>query len=328
MHVGGDYHSVAGSGITSKENLEYNLRYGVKHLTAQVRKRAADGGWDPDELRKMKDDCDRPASRSKPSAWIPITSRCAKGRSAIARSTGSSATSRRLARRRQRHHLSLDRHPHPPQPADPGRGKVTYAGFKLEENWKDLPVGKSGRVSSEDYWERIAYFLEKVIPVAKQYDVRMACHPYDPPGLPFGYQGADNWDSPSIFDAIKRYEAIVDSPYNGFQLCLGTTAEGLKNPQAEILPIVQYLGERGKIYQIHMRNIRGGLGRFRGGLPRRGRDGFLPGDAHPARRAVRRLDLPRSHAAPSRRSGQLQSFAFGYGYIKALIQAVNSEVRA
>ena len=25
MHVGGDYHSVAGSGITSKENLEYNL---------------------------------------------------------------------------------------------------------------------------------------------------------------------------------------------------------------------------------------------------------------------------------------------------------------
>ena len=59
----------------------------------------------------------------------------------------------------------------------PGRGKVTYAGFKLEENWKDLPVGKSGRVSAEDYWERIAYFLEKVIPVAKQFDVKMACHP-------------------------------------------------------------------------------------------------------------------------------------------------------
>ena len=36
MHVGGDYHSVAGSAITSKENLEYNLRHGVKHLTAQL----------------------------------------------------------------------------------------------------------------------------------------------------------------------------------------------------------------------------------------------------------------------------------------------------
>src|SRR5882672_5654945 len=59
MHVGGDYHSVAGSGITSKENLEYNLRYGVKHLTAQVRNRPESGGWDPDELKRMKDDCDR-----------------------------------------------------------------------------------------------------------------------------------------------------------------------------------------------------------------------------------------------------------------------------
>src|SRR6476620_6676950 len=59
MHVGGDYHSVAGSSITSKENLEYNLRCGVKHLTAQVGNRSQDGGWDIDELKKMKDECDR-----------------------------------------------------------------------------------------------------------------------------------------------------------------------------------------------------------------------------------------------------------------------------
>jgi len=117
-----------------------------------------------------------------------------------------------------------------------GRGGVTYAAFKLEDNWKDLPTEKSGRVSSEDYWERITTFLQKVIPVCKQYDVRMACHPYDPPGLPFGYQGADNWDSPSVFEAIKRYESVVDSPYNGFQLCLGTTAEGLKKPKSDCCP--------------------------------------------------------------------------------------------
>jgi mannonate dehydratase len=49
----------------------------------------------------------------------------------------------------------------------PGRGGVTYETFKLEDNWKDLPVGKSGRVSSDDYWERITHFLERVIPVAK-----------------------------------------------------------------------------------------------------------------------------------------------------------------
>jgi hypothetical protein len=29
----------------------------------------------------------------------------------------------------------------------------------------------------------------RLFPPPKENDVRMACHPYDPPGLPFGYQG-------------------------------------------------------------------------------------------------------------------------------------------
>jgi mannonate dehydratase len=208
----------------------------------------------------------------------------------------------------------------------PGRGGVTYAGFKLEDNWKELPVGEAGKVSSEEYWERITYFLEKVIPVAKQHDVRMACHPYDPPGLPFGYQGAENWDAPSISEALKRYESTVNSPYNGFQLCLGTTAEGLKNPNTEILPIVQYLGERGKIFQIHMRNIRGGLHDFAEVFPDEGdmdffkimrilRDTQFAGSMMPDH-------MPRHPNDPR----SLQSYAFGYGYIGAMIRAVNSEV--
>src|SRR5215831_16724885 len=62
MHVGGDYHSVAGgpnADMTAKANLDYNLRHGVKHLTAQVRKVAADGSWDSDELKRMRDNCDK-----------------------------------------------------------------------------------------------------------------------------------------------------------------------------------------------------------------------------------------------------------------------------
>jgi mannonate dehydratase len=187
-------------------------------------------------------------------------------------------------------------------------------------------VGRSGRVSSEDYWERISYFLEKVIPVAKETNTRLACHPYDPPGLPPGYQGTDNWDSPSIFAALQRYESLVDSPYNGFQLCLGTTAEGLKNPRREILPIVQYLGERGKIYQIHMRNIRGGLLDFAEVYPDEGETDFFQ-----VMRILRDTQFAGSifpdhmptHPDDPR---QLQAYAFGYGYIASLIQAVNSEV--
>ena len=208
----------------------------------------------------------------------------------------------------------------------PGRGGSACDSFKLENDWKSLPVGDAGRVTHEDYWERIAYFLEKIIPVAQENDVRMACHPYDPPGLPFGYQGVDQWDSPAIFEAIKRYESIVDSPYNGFQLDLGSTGAGLKNPAAEILPIVQYFGQRGKIYQVHMRNIRGSLGNFCEVFPDEGDVDFLK-----VVRILRDTQFSGSICpdhVPSHPDdpGGFQAFAFASGYIKALIQAVNNEV--
>ena len=327
MHVGGDYHSIAGPGITSRENLEYNLRYGVRHLTAQVRNRPEGGGWDLDALKRMKDDCDRygvqlEAIRMDPD-YMSLPKGAARDREldiVIANIQKAAAIGVKVIT----HHWTVI--PIRRNRETTGRGNVTYSGFKLEDNWKDLPVGKSGRVTSEEYWERITHFLEKVIPVARQHDVRFACHPYDPPGLPFGYQGAENWDSPKIFDAIKRYESIVDSPYNGFQLCLGTTAEGLKNPGNEVLPIVQYLAERGKIHQIHMRNIRGGLLGFEEVYPDEGEMDFFK-----VMRILRDSQFAGSicpdhmpHHADDPRS--LQSFAFGYGYIKAMIQAVNSEV--
>src|SRR5215467_11413325 len=62
MHVGADYHSVAGgprADMTGKANLEYNLRHGVKHLTAQLRKVSPEGAWDLYELKRMRDNCDK-----------------------------------------------------------------------------------------------------------------------------------------------------------------------------------------------------------------------------------------------------------------------------
>src|SRR5713226_4096627 len=252
MHVGGDYHSVAGGRITSKENLEYNLRHGVKHLTASVSPASKGAGWDLDALKRMKDDCDKygvtfEAIRMDAN-YITLRKGPERDRE-LDNILGNIKKASEVGVKIITYHWTVI--PIRRNLRTPGRGGVTYAAFKLEDNWKDLPVGSAGKVSSDDYWERISYFLHKVIPVCKQYDVKMAAHPYDPPGLPFGYQGAENWDSPSVFEGFKKYEAIIDSPYNGFQLCLGTCAEGLKNP-ADVLPIAKYLGERGKIHQVHM----------------------------------------------------------------------------
>jgi mannonate dehydratase len=109
-------------------------------------------------------------------------------------------------------------------------------------------------------------------------------------------------------------------------LCLGTTAEGLRNPSAEVLPIVQYLAGRGKIHQVHMRNIRGGLNNFAEVYPDEGEMDFLK-----IMRILRDSEFSLSICPDHMPShpddpGKLQAYAFGYGYINALIHAVNSEV--
>ncbi len=326
MHVGGDYHSILGGDITSKQNLEYNLRHGVKHLTAATGSRPQ-LGWDTDKLKRMKDNCDKygvvfEAIRMD-SDYIKLRRGPERDRE-IDVIVGNIRKAAQIGVRIITYHWELI--PFRRNGKTPGRGGVAYDCFKLEDDWRSLPTGDSGRVTQQDYWERITYFLEKIIPVAKENDVRMACHPSDPPGLPVGYQGVDQWDSPEMFDAIKRYESIVDTRYNGFQLDLGTTAAGLKNPAVEILPIVQYLGQRGKILQIHMRAIRGGLLNNCEVFPDEGevdfvkmmrvlRDTGFSGSICPDHMPKHPDDL-----------GGFQAYAFGYGYIKGLLQLVNSEV--
>ena len=327
MHVGGDYHCVAGDDIASKQNLEFNLRHGVKHLTVEFRSRPQ-GSWDSIELKRIRDSCDRygvtfEAIRMD-SSFINRLRQGLEREREIDTIAGNIRQAAQAGVKIVTYHCEVV--PYRRNGKAPGRGGTNYDCFKLEDDWASLPRGEAGRVTHEDYWERITYFLERIIPVAAEHDVRMACHPYDPPGLPFGYRGVDQWDSPAIFAAIRRYESVVDSPYNGFQLDLGNAAEGLKHPAAEILPIVEYLSQRGKIYQIHMRNIRGALQDFCEVWPDEGDVDFLK-----VMRILRDSQFSGSICpdhVPSHPDdpGGLQAFAFAYGYIKGLIQAVSGEV--
>ena len=64
--------------------------------------------------------------------------------------------------------------------SESGRGGAKLSTFrwdKADHNAKDTYAGK---VSEDVFWERIDYFLEKVVPVAEENKVRLACHPHDP----------------------------------------------------------------------------------------------------------------------------------------------------
>src|SRR6266481_841957 len=169
MHVGGDYHAVAGgprADMTAKANLDYNLRHGVKHLTAQVRNVGADGSWASDELLRMRDNCDKAGMTFEAirmdSEYIMLRSGSDRDRRLDA-VMGNIEKASKVGVTVITHHWTVI--PIRRNAKVPGRGGVTYAAFKLEDNWKDLPVGEAGKVSSDDYWERISYFLHKVIPV-------------------------------------------------------------------------------------------------------------------------------------------------------------------
>src|ERR1039457_5303774 len=61
-----------------------------------------------------------------------------------------------------------------------GRGGAHHSTFVYQKAAQDPPLTEAGLVSAEAAWERIAYFLKRVVPVAEEYKIRMACHPHDP----------------------------------------------------------------------------------------------------------------------------------------------------
>src|ERR1035441_742452 len=115
---------------------------------------------------------------------------------------------------------------------------------------------KFGILNSADaFWERITYFLERVIPVAEEYKIRMALHPHDPGVPPAGYQGVDR--VLGTVDGLKKVIGIQASPYHGLNFCQGTVSEMLADPGKEIYDVIRYFGTRKKIFNVHFRNIRG-----------------------------------------------------------------------
>ena len=76
--------------------------------------------------------------------------------------------------------------------------------------------------------ERITYFLDRVIPVANEYKIRMACHPQDPGVPPEGYQGVNR--VLGTVDGLKKFVTIQESPYHGLNFCQGTVSEMLADP--------------------------------------------------------------------------------------------------
>jgi mannonate dehydratase len=205
----------------------------------------------------------------------------------------------------------------------PGRGGANLSAFDYRQSKQEPPLTEAGRITDEIYWDRIGHVLRKLVPVAEEARVRLALHPQDP-AMPAqsGWRGVNTvLGSPA---GLRRFVETQASPYHGLNFCQGTVSEMLERPGEQIYDVIREFGRRGKIFNVHFRNIRGGFLKFEETLPD---DGDV--DMPRALRAYQEIGysgmIMPDHVPqiPGDTQGQ-KAFAFCFGYIQALLQTLRA----
>ena len=130
----------------------------------------------------------------------------------------------------------------------PSRGGSVVTSFDAED-LRDAGLTELGPIGEDELWENLQYFLERVLPVAEQWNVRLAMHPDDPPLSPIRGVGR-------IMRSVENFQRLLDlvpSPMNGITLCQGNFTL-----MTDDLPgVIRHFGRQGKIFFVHFRDVLG-----------------------------------------------------------------------
>jgi len=200
-----------------------------------------------------------------------------------------------------------------------GRGGSTNAAFRWRRADPSAPPTRAGIVPEDEHWERIDHFLAAVVPVATAAGLRLACHPQDP-YTPPGWRGLTS--VLGTLDGLKRFVSMHASPCHGLNFCQGTIAAMLDDPRREIFDAIRWFGERGKIFNVHFRNIKGRRLDFVETFPDEGDIYMAKALALYHDLGYRYMLMPDHVPRIDGRDPAGVAFAYCYGYIQALIDAL------
>lgn len=178
--------------------------------------------------------------------------------------------------------------------------------------------------SAEEIWENYTYFIRAVLPVAEEAGVRLALHPDDPPVSKMNGVAKVL----THYEGYRRAEAIAaGSPNWGLTLCVGTWIEGGDQMGKDVFEMIADFGGRGKIFDIHLRNVSSPLPRF---VETFLDDGYV--DMYRVVRALRKVRFDGSmvpdHIPQMAGDKGIRpaGTAYSIAYMRALLRRANEEV--
>ena len=150
---------------------------------------------------------------------------------------------------------------------NPVRGGALATAFKMElaapvgpgeetefAFWNSLQVDRE--YSEEEIWDNYCWFMERILPVCDEVNLRLALHPDDPPVPMLGGTGRVFRN----FENFNRALETFDSPMHGLDFCHGCWSE--MKGGAGVLDAIRYFGERDRIVYVHLRDVIGTVNDF------------------------------------------------------------------
>src|SRR5215472_15300030 len=185
------------------------------------------------------------------------------------------------------------------------------------------PLSHGREFTKEEIWENYTYFIRQVAPVAEEAGVRIGIHPDDPP-VPI-LAGVPRCIFAS-FDGYRRAMEIANSPNVGVCLCCGTWLEGGREITGkDPAEMIRYFGAQ-KIWKIHFRNVTSPLPRF---VETFMDNGYY--DMYKIMKALRDVNFDGivilDHS-PNLVGGSNAQTAYGFAYMRALLNRANAEAKA
>ncbi|MDN5217282.1 mannonate dehydratase [Fulvivirgaceae bacterium BMA12] len=121
---------------------------------------------------------------------------------------------------------------------------------------ENVPEGVMPEIDHDELWNRVAYFLKELLPVAEEAGVKLAAHPDDPP-LPYVRKTPRLVYQPDLYQKLID---IKDSKANNLEFCLGSIAE---MTEGDVYEATEQYSRQQKIAYIHFRNVIGKVPKYR-----------------------------------------------------------------